>query len=79
MVVALLKYSKVSYQYSVWLPFENFVCLKILKKGCVYVCCLLCSSQLKLHTFLFYFILFLATPPGHELHTFLNWVPLVSL
>lgn len=56
MVVALLKYSKVSYQYSVWLPFENCVCLKILKKGCVYVCCLLCSSQLKLHTFLFYFI-----------------------
>ena len=74
MVGTLLKYSKVSYQYSVWLPFENFVCLKILKKGCVYVCCLLCSSQLKLHTFFF-----LATPPGHELHTFLNWVPLVSL
>lgn len=44
MVVTLLKYGKVSYQYSVWLTFENFVCLcvkwKSLKKSvCMFVAC----------------------------------------
>ena len=44
MVVTLLTYGEISYQYSVWLPFENFVCLcvtwKSLKKGvCMFVAC----------------------------------------